>query len=308
VKRPFAATLAPPTTELWVDGDGNLPSSMVAELASALGADGESSNELHVVKSATAGLHGGNSEPPRLAVASYDELKAASIGKAATRLTVMAPLATQELYVFVRADSPLRYLHELKQKRIDIGPAGGSRAVTVDLLYRKMFGAPMSETQVATVVAPDAMHQLVVGKTLDAVILLGSQAQTVLAAMPEEERRAVRLLALQRDNPESRRALQEYLPATLTGTAGTTVTSLASMNFLVATRPANARETERLGMLTTSLCRHLGKLQREGDPKWREVQAGLQLPIAIRNLDTSVIDTVWARCSPSAPSSSPAFK
>ena len=281
---------AQPELELRVDAAGVLAPALPAELVTALGGN----VALRPVEGTAARLSSDASDPPHLAIVSYDELRAAATGP----LQVMAPLATELVVVLVRQDSPLRFFHDLAGKRINAGPAQGSRAVTANLLYRRMFNAPLPPTPAGTAKAPAAMRTLLDGASLDAVLLLGSQSHTVIAAMPESMRRAYRPLALDPAHPVDRKALQAYLPATLARPGGSPVPTLASLSFLVATGAGGASLTARLSQLTDSLCLQLPRLQRNGDPAWRQVQAGLQPPIGIRGVDTTVLDSTWARCQP----------
>lgn len=296
---PSAAPAA--ALSLRVDDEGHLSRRMLAELAQTLGERSDYRVEPRVVQGVSARLAGTS---PSLAVASYDDLKRAAAGAQIHPVRVLASLGTEPIQVLVRSDSRLHYLHELEGKRIDVGPADGSRALTAALLYRKMFGAPMQAPQAVSTMAPEAVQRLLHDQGLDAVLMLGAQARTVLAALTEDERRALRPLTLQRDRDASRRAMQDYLPMTWTDADGKRVPGLASLFFLVATGTEDASETHRLDLFASSLCEQLGRLQRDGDPGWREVQAGGQLPIALQHVDTRVIDATWAGCRPEGQSAS----
>ena len=55
-------------------------------------------------------------------------------------LRVIMPLYNEEIYFIVRADSPLNYIHEIKDAKINAGQLGSGTALTATTLYRLMFG------------------------------------------------------------------------------------------------------------------------------------------------------------------------
>ncbi len=292
-----AAPLLPLASfDLFVDGEaGPLP----RELAQALGRLGI---QLHLrpLKSATgtAALGAGG---PALALARYDELQAATELKPKPALRVIAPLYAEELQVVVRADSPLRYLHELEGRRINIGAADGARALTAAALYRRMFGDAIAPTALGGLDAPDALNRLAAGAALDAVLLVAAGLAPELAALTSASRGALRVLRLDPAAPASRRALQAYLPVTLPATpdAGGAVPTLAALQFLVSggtPDDANASaHTQDLALLTSALCGSLPALQRDGHPRWRAVQPGLQLPTPWP--DAAALAPGWRDCA-----------
>ena len=296
--QPMAATAsaaAPPAFDLLVEADGERAPRLAVELAAALG-----SVAPRTVQRSTTTLVGAAAERPRLAIARYDELRgAADTARPGARpIQVLAPLPAEAVYVVVRNDGPLRRLGDLQGRRLNLGAAEGGRATTGRLLYRQMFGAAPPAHASAALGTAAALQALAGNGALDAVLLVGASARAQLAALPAETQRALRLLAVSRDDPASRKAFQLYLPATVDGLGGPPVESLASLGFLVA---ADAGASARHAVLVRALCGQLDRLQREGDPAWRDVRAGQQLPIALRHLDTRVIETAWAQCTP-APS------
>ena len=58
-------------------------------------------------------------------------------------LRVILPLYNEEIYFVVRADSPLNYIHEIKDARINAGPNGSGTALTALTLYTSMFHTPL---------------------------------------------------------------------------------------------------------------------------------------------------------------------
>src|SRR6476660_8017902 len=51
-------------------------------------------------------------------------------GRIIRPLRVVLPLYNEEIYFVVRADSPLNYIHEIKDKKLIIGPVGSGTALS----------------------------------------------------------------------------------------------------------------------------------------------------------------------------------
>lgn len=223
----------------------------------------------------------------RLAIVRYDALqaarRAAAAGKAIVPLRVIMPLYMEEIYFIARADSPLTFIHEIKDRRINTGPLQSSRRLTGTTLYERMFGTRIPVSEASFLTEKTALGQLVHDKTLDVVIVVAAQPAALLAGMTAETARSIKLLKLDRNNLASRKALQAFLPATVRATAyrpwlAQDTPTLAVMSFLVTSDTADRAEAEHLGTFVRTLCANLPALQRDGHPKWREVQPGLQLP------------------------------
>ena len=296
-----AATLGVPTLQLIVEGDGTSAPRTARELAGALGFDGKLSVTPRVTKDVTASIAALPAHQATLAIVRYDALQALS--KAARPVVVIAPLYTEDLLAIARADSPMRHLHELRQKRIDVGPADGGRAAAARALYGRMFDAPLPRVGSSALDATESLRRLARGEGLDAVLLVGSQVEAAWARLTPDERRALKPLSLASDDPASVRAARGYLSvkrrAGPNGMADEPFSSLAALDFLVVTGSAEQltpTNSPWLAAAAASLCHRLAALQREGDPKWREVTAGLQLPLALPHVRANPAGDAWKQC------------
>jgi len=243
----------------------------------------------------------------RWAIARYDALQAARIDGRIGPLRIVMPLATQELAFMVRADSPLQYIHEIEGRRINLGPADGARALTVRNAYRNLFGQDLPLARASLANEPAALEELL-HRSSDVVVLVGNAPVPWARAWPEMAG-GLRLLKLAPDHPSTRRALRGLLatqldPGPEAGPNAAVTPTLAVMSFLVtgAADPAlpigvkagakvgaevGAKAGENaavappnpLARLAQTLCAQLPALQRDGHPKWREVQADLQLEV-----------------------------
>jgi hypothetical protein len=298
VPRPVLPAVDVPVLDLIVEGEAGGPSRLAGELARALHADGGAELLIQPTSDVLAGLvapSGGAAALPRLAIVRYDALRAAASAAPASSLAVVAPLYTEELRIAVRADSPLQFIHEIKGRRINIGPRTGARALTATTLYQRLFGASVPSTADGALDTRTALARLADSRTLDAVLLVAPGGSTEVESVPAALRQRIKWLRLDPRHPASRRALQIYLPATLQSAAGAPVATLASVAFLVTTQAAQRADAEALARFVQAMCRSLPLLQRGGDAKWREVKAGLELPTGLPTAGAT--ETAWRDCA-----------
>lgn len=267
-----ASAPAPPAIlarfDIATDAEASTDARMATELTRAIAADG--------VALGTANPPGGGATA--LAIARYDALQAGG-----GRWQVVAPLHTEEVYVLVRADSPLRHLHQLRGRPINFGPADAPRARSGQALYRRLFGSAPPASAAMRLPRDAALAALLGGAgnrrgPLDAVLVIDAQPSAWLASLPPDISRQLRLLAFDAGHATGRRALQAYLPADVPALAGAGTThTLGMVSFLVVADAA----PPGLDRLARALCARLPALQRDGHPKWREVRPALQLPVGL---------------------------
>ena len=297
--RPVLPAADVPVLNLIVEGEAGRPTRLAGELARALQADGGAELQIQPTTDVLAGLAApasGAATLPRLAIVRYDALRAAASATPASSLAVVAPLYTEELRIAVRADSPLEFIHQIKGRRINIGPRTSTRALTAATLYRRLFNnASIPSTTDGALDTRTALSRLADSSTLDAVLLVAPGSSTEVESVPAALRQRIKWLRLDPHHPASRRALQIYLPARLQSAAGAPIATLASVAFLVTTQPAPRTDAEALARFVQAMCRSLPALQRGGDAKWREVKAGLELPTGLPTAGAT--ETAWRDCA-----------
>ena len=196
-------------------------------------------------------------------------------------LRVVLPMYDEEIYFLVRADSPLQYVHEIKGRRLNIGPLQSGTAMSASTIYRLMFNEPLPVQATSTLTNEEAMLKLTSGDSLDVVVIVAGQPAKLLADMKPEAKQLVRLLKVDPARPETKAALQTYVSATVRSASypnwlDQDVSGLAVKAYLV-TYDYNYRvTTQHLVRLAQSLCENFSVLQTEGHPKWRDVR--LELP------------------------------
>ncbi len=205
-------------------------------------------------------------------------------GKIIQPLRLIMPLYNEEIYFVVRSDSPLNYIHEIKDKNISVGLIGSGTAQSATTLYKLMFNQPIPEENAQHYSNEDALAKLIVRK-LDVAIIVAGQPAKLFQDLNTDLLGQIKLLKLDPSVPETARAEQTYFPATIRTTSypnwikedSPTLTVKA---FLV-TYDYNLRGT--VGMMSEfadSLCTHFDDLQANGHPKWKQVK--LELPALSR--------------------------
>lgn len=195
-------------------------------------------------------------------------------------LRVVLPLYDEEIYFVVRTDSPLQFVHEIKDRKINIGPLQSGTAMSASTIYRLMFKQPMQDANVTTLTNEDALIKLTSGNSIDVVVIVAGQPAKLLADMKPEAKQYVRLLKVDYDNPATKAALQTYVPATIRSASypnwlDQDVSGLAVKSYLVTYDYSYRVTVDHLAALARSLCQNFQVLQTEGHPKWRDVRLAL---------------------------------
>jgi len=220
---------------------------------------------------------------PRLSVMLDEPLQAAREPSADNAQRVVLPLYPVEMHFIVRADSPLRFIHQIKGQRINAGPAQAARARTVARLYEAMFGVKPKASPAASLPQEAALSLLLRRQGVDVLVVVDGQPAPWLAGLRPDTMRGIKLLELDPRDPASRRALRAYLPATVRagsypGWLARETPSLAVMSFLEDSAAEDDAAADAISRFSLALCRALPALRRDGHPKWLEVQPGLQPP------------------------------
>jgi TRAP transporter TAXI family solute receptor len=203
-----------------------------------------------------------------------------SAGSIIKPLRVIVPLYNEEVYFIVRADSPLNFVHEIRDSKINVGPIGSGTAMTATTLYRLMFERPASEDRLSFLSNEDALVKLTGDKSVDVVVVVAGQPAKLLADMKPEARNLIKLLKFDNDQPASKAALKTYFPvvvraANYPNVLADDIPGIAVKAYLV-TYDFNLAQTKvRLAQFAKSLCENFGQLQSAGHPKWKEVSLAM---------------------------------
>ena len=195
-------------------------------------------------------------------------------------LRVIMPLYNEEIYFIVRADSERNFVHEIKNAKINAGELGSGTALTSATLYRLMFGEALPDANTSFMSNEEALAKLVTDKTIDVVAVVAGQPAKLLVDMKPESRQLIKLLKFDANDPASKAALKTYFPATVRASSypnllTADLAGLAVKAFLV-TYDFQLKDTKsHLRQMARSLCQNFSTLQKQGHPKWREVELAL---------------------------------
>jgi len=195
-------------------------------------------------------------------------------------LRVVMPLYDEEIYFLARADSPLNFVHEIKDAKINVGPLRSGPPLSATTLFRQMFGAAIPEANASYLSNEDALIKLTGDKSIDIVVVVAGQPAKLLADMKPQARQFLKLLKFDAAHPSSQAALKSYYltkvrAASYPNLLADDVPSVAVKAFLVTYDFKVAATADHLARLAQSLCQNMRQLQANGHPKWREVQTGL---------------------------------
>jgi len=191
-------------------------------------------------------------------------------------LRVMMPLYGEEIYFVVRADSPLNYIHEIKDKRINIGPVGSGTALSATTVYKQIFGSALSEKNASFLSNEDALLKLATDKSIDVAVVVAGQPAKLFADMKQQARQYVKLLKLDPKSEETNAATSVYVPSMVRASSYPNwltedIPTLTVRALLVTYNFQTPAARDSLTRFAASLCSNFNRLQSEGHAKWKEV-------------------------------------
>lgn len=191
-------------------------------------------------------------------------------------LRVVLPLYNEEVYFVVRADSPMKYVHEIRDSKINVGPTRSGTAMTATTMYRLMFDRALPDNQISFMSHEEALFKLTGDKSVDVVAIVAGQPAKLLTDMKTDARSLIRLLKMDPENPGSKAALATYFSSTVKASnypnlLTEDVPGMAVKAFLVTYDYNLAGTQVRLSQFARSLCLNFDSLQTQGHPKWKEV-------------------------------------
>lgn len=191
-------------------------------------------------------------------------------------LRVVLPLYDEEIYFVTRADSPLTHIHEIKDKRINIGPVGSGTALSATTLYRQMFGAPISARNASFLSNEEALLKLATDRSIDVVVVVAGQPAKLFADMTPQARQYIKLLRLDPQAEPSQAAAGTYAATAIRAASYPNwlredVPTFTTRAMLVTYNYQTSGARDLLTRLADSLCSNFAQLQAEGHAKWREV-------------------------------------
>jgi TRAP transporter TAXI family solute receptor len=195
-------------------------------------------------------------------------------------LRVILPLYNTEIHYIVRADSPMNYLHDIKDAKINGGLVGSGAAFITHTLYRMNFDKPIPEANASFLSNEEALTKLITDKSVDVVVVAAGQPAPLVVNMKPEAQKFIKFLKFDPNHSSSKLPLTTYTYATVKKSSYPNLltedfTTIAVGAFLV-TYDYNMQGTmDYMVRFARSLCQHFPELREQGHPKWREVDLTL---------------------------------
>ncbi len=195
-------------------------------------------------------------------------------------LRVILPLYNTEIHYIVRADSPMNYLHDIKDAKINGGELGSGAALITHTLYRMMFKGPIPDAQDSFLPNQEALVKLIGDKSVDVVVVAAGQPAPLIANMKPEAQKFIKLLKFDPNHPSSKLPLTVYSYSTVLTSSYPNLLkedfTTVSVGAFLVTYDYNLQFTVgHLIRFARSLCQNFSTLQAQGHPKWREVNLSL---------------------------------
>jgi uncharacterized protein len=195
-------------------------------------------------------------------------------------LRVILPLYNTEIHYIVRADSPLNYIHDIRNAKINGGVLGSGAALITHTLYRMMFNGPIPEANDSFLENQDALVKLIGDKSVDVVVVAAGQPAPLIANMRPEAQKFIKLLKFDPAHPSSRLPLTVYSHSIIKASSYPNLLqedfTTVSVGAFLVTYDYNLDFTVgHLIRFARSLCQNFSILQAQGHPKWREVSLSL---------------------------------
>jgi len=195
-------------------------------------------------------------------------------------LRLIMPLYNEEIYFIARSDSPMNFVHEIKDAKINVGPLQSGTAMSATTIYRMMFNQSMPDESTSFLSNEDALVKLVSDKTIDVVIAVAGQPAKLLTDMKPEARSLIKLLKIDPNHPATKAALKTYFASNVRASnypnlITEDVPGFAVKAFLVTYDYSLNTTLSHLARFARSMCQNFSVLQAQGHPKWKEVELAM---------------------------------
>jgi uncharacterized protein len=195
-------------------------------------------------------------------------------------LRVVLPLYDTEIHYIVRADSPLEYIHDIRDAKINGGLVGSGAALITHTLYRMMFGRPMPAANATFLSNEEALVKLISDKSIDVVVVAAGQPAPLITNMKPEAQNFIKLLKFDPEHPSSKLPLTIYSHSVVKAASYPNLlkqsfTTISVGAYLVTYNYNQDNTVEHLARFARILCEKFPMLQAQGHPKWREVNLTL---------------------------------
>jgi TRAP transporter TAXI family solute receptor len=183
-------------------------------------------------------------------------------------IRVLVPLYLEEVHIIVRKDSNIRYLEDIKDRKVAIGPKGSGTALTAFLIYEMEFGkGSLTADMIDRSSLEDALKKLD-NREVDVVFAVG--AQPISALNRDGEYRLIPVT--------SPKVLSNYYDATIKRYSYPWLKEdikTAGVYSLLVCNKANSIPAYKMREFGRDFARRLNYLKEYGHKRWIEVKKRL---------------------------------
>jgi uncharacterized protein len=196
-------------------------------------------------------------------------------------LRVVLPLYEGEVHFIVRKDSPLKWVHEILDKKINVGALGSGDAMTSTMLYQALFGVALSEANITTYGYESVMQRLLAEPAvMDVAIIVPGQPAPLLLGLEPSVEKNFKLLQLDESHPSTQRAAAIYNSGVIKSSSypqwiKQDMATFSVKTYLLTRDSSDIAKQKYVRQFAQSLCTNFRNLQQQGHPKWRQVSLDL---------------------------------
>ncbi len=181
---------------------------------------------------------------------------------------VLVPLYIEEVHIIVRKDSNIRYLQDIKNRKVAIGPKGSGTALTALFIYEMEFGrGSLTADIIDRSSLSDALKKLDRGE-VDVVFAVG--AQPISALSGDKNYRLIPIT--------SSKILSNYYETTIKKSSYSWLKKdipTAGVISLLICNKANSIPSYQMREFGRDFARRLNYLKEYGHQRWKEVKKRL---------------------------------
>ena len=206
-------------------------------------------------------------------MAKYGDDEAKDIIK---KLRVVKPLYPEEFIFIARKDDNINFIHEIQNKKINVGPPDGELSLSVKQIYREMFGHDIAPNKSFSYSFDDALRALD-DKVLDVIVFVESHPMERLDFI-KEANSVIKVLSYDDSIKKASSYYKAVIPKNIYKWVDHDIFTLGVGVYLVTYmhKHDKVEVEEHLMNFGEALCRNMDTLKSSGHQNWNLVDRDLE--------------------------------